>query len=292
MGIMTDNITTIYRERITPTDPRLKRSVHHDSRSRRYPFRTDGLVLTSVRHTRAGAIFDQGNIGACTAMAGVGCLLTGSFSAHPAAYYERAVAGAFALYSDATLEDPFPGSWPPDDTGSDGLTIAKVLTRRGEISGYQHTFSLEDALKALTVTPFITGTNWSENMFTFRSDGRVVPGGPVVGGHEYIADELDVQNQRIWFTNSWGTGWGAGGRFWMSWVDYGNLLAQRGDVTIFVPNTLPAPQPEPVEPQESDPHDSELWLQVKDWANSRGLCGPTSKAKAAVRKWAATKDLQ
>jgi hypothetical protein len=91
--------------------------------------------------------------------------------------------------------DDYPGQYPPDDTGCDGLTIAKVLTAAGEISGYQHTFSLDDALKALGVTPVITGvTSWYQDMFNPTADGRVHPTGGVAGGHEFVVDEIDAEH--------------------------------------------------------------------------------------------------
>lgn len=151
--------------------------------------------------------------------------------------------GAVALYSDATKADDYPGQYPPTDTGSDGLTIAKVLKAAGEISGYTHTFTLDDALKALGVTPVITGVNWYSNMFDPDTDGRVYPTGDIAGGHEFVVDEIDATNQRVWFTNSWGESWGLNGRAYLTFGDWGDLLGQQGDVTIFTPLTQPAPTP-------------------------------------------------
>lgn len=288
----------IYRERIPSTDPRCRRNINHDSRSRRYAFNTANLTLVSVRHTRHIDVLDQGDVGSCTGNAGVGCLGSGPFYAARGGAYTLDEPGAVQLYSDATREDPYDGFYPPTDTGSDGLTIAKVLTKAGEISGYQHTFSLEDALKALTLTPFITGTYWHRDMFDPTPDGQVKPTGAVVGGHEYLADELDAQEERIWFTNSWGKQWGVGGRFWMSWEDYGSLLMREGDVTIFVPRTVPAPQPtpepepEPVAPPAPvlDAADIQLIYETSLWSKKRHCCG-NDKAAASVRKWMQAKGL-
>jgi hypothetical protein len=294
-------MSVTYR-RIESTDPRLKRHVRHDDRSRDYPFDTSGLTIVSAKHTRRIPVLDQGQLGSCTGNAGIGCLGTDPYYATLAlptliktsrssltmedaervkAAYEQAArtgrplvlsgewqvtpgrtmpysldeAGAVQLYSDATKLDDYPGGYyAPDwsDTGSDGLSIAKALKNAGEIGGYQHTFSLDDALKALGVTPYITGTNWTSNMFDPDSDGRVYPTGSVEGGHEYVADEIDAANEQVWFTNSWGQ-WGVTrdgrpGRFYMTFADFGDLLGQQGDVTIFVPLTQPAPTPVPPTP--------------------------------------------
>jgi hypothetical protein len=280
--------TVIYRERLLqPSDPRLGRLVNHDSRSRLYPFDTSGLTLMNTRHLRKIPVFDQGNLGSCTGNAGIGCLGTGPFFATHGNHYSLDENGATTLYGDATRADSYDGEYPPTDTGCDGLTIAKVLTAAGEISGYQHTFSLNDALKALTLTPFITGVSWFQDMFTPAPDGQVRPSGTLAGGHEFVADQLDVDNQRIWFTNSWGSNWGVSGRFYMSWDDYGILLGQQGDVTIFVPITVEPPQPVPV---PRDPADVALAAAVKDWSRSRHV-GANAAAARAVRTWLIAKNL-
>jgi hypothetical protein len=287
---------TIIRERIPSTDPRLKRHVHHDSESRRYAFDTAGLSIVSAKHQRRIPVLDQGQLGSCTGNAGIGCLGTEPFFSNrpPAgvAVYAENEAGAVQLYSDATAADDYPGQYPPDDTGCDGLTIAKVLQRAGEISGYQHTFSLDDALKALGVTPFITGVNWYQTMFNPDPDGRVHPLGALAGGHEFVADEIDAEQGRVWFTNSWGTGWGVGGRFYMSFDDFGRLLAEQGDVTIFTPLTQPAPTPTPPAPAPADPADAALAVAFhhNDWVHHPHVLDNARVAHAG-RTWLAHKGL-
>jgi hypothetical protein len=237
--------------RIPSTDPRLGRHVRHDSRSRAYAYPTAGLSLVSTKHTRRIGVLDQGQLGSCTGNAGIGCIGTDPYydtlapALKPFTLNEE---GAVALYSAATKLDDEPGQYPPTDTGSDGLSIAKALQAAGEISGYQHTFSLNDALLALTQTPVITGVNWYEAMFSPLADGRLVVDGGVAGGHEFVVDELDVENQRVWMTNSWANSWGIAGRAYLTWDDWGRLLSEQGDVTIFTPLSQPAPTPTPVPP--------------------------------------------
>lgn len=329
----------IYRERIPSTDPRLKRHVHHDSESRRYPFDTAGLTLKSVKHTRRIPVLDQGQLGSCTGNAGIGCLgtdpyydtvalphvitTTGKLTAADAEEIKRRFldkvpdarargmvvlpegarytarvpytfdeSGAVQLYSDATKADDYPGQYPPTDTGSDGLTIAKVLTAAGEISGYQHTFTLDDALLALTATPFITGVTWYQDMFQPDPDGRVHPTGAVAGGHEFVADEIDATNERVWFTNSWSTDWGLAGRFYLSFGDYGKLLAQQGDVTIFTPLSAPPPTPTPVPPGPADTADQALAAAARPWvARHHTSIAGNHKMQAALKAWLVAKGL-
>jgi hypothetical protein len=43
--------------------------------------------------------------------------------------------------------------------------------------------------------------------------------------------------------NSWGLTYGIEGCFTFSWDDLGRLLDEAGDATLFVPLSMPAPQP-------------------------------------------------
>lgn len=183
----------------------------------------------------------------CTGNAALGCLGTGPFygTASSETAYPFTEAGAVGVYSAATEIDDAPGAYPPDDTGSDGLTVAKVLTQAGLISGYQHTFTIDDMLKALSVVPVIVGTVFLADMENPNRSGLVAVSGAELGGHEYIADEYDPQRDWIGFQNSWGPSWGVAGRFYMQTEDFGKLLARQGDVTVFTPLTQPAPTPSP-----------------------------------------------
>lgn len=243
-------------KRYDPTDSRLGRHVRHDSRSLNYLVEEQPLsALSSVRHVRHIPILDQGQIGSCTGNAATGNLGTGKFwddlGIQQALSIEDAVADeqfALSVYSAATHDDPWPGSYPPDDTGSDGLSVAKVCQTRGYLSGYLHATSLEATLTALAAQPVIVGTEWLNNMFAPASDGKLNVSGSVAGGHEYLLSELDVENQRVWMDNSWTTQWGIAGKAYLTWDDLGRLLDADGDCTVFVPVATPTPTPEPEDP--------------------------------------------
>ncbi len=296
---------TIHAERIPSTDPRLGRHIMHDDRSKAYRFDTTGLILQSVRHTRRVPIFNQGAVGSCTSDAGIGCLgtdpyydtlrsnIAGQVGPVTTGVYPLDEAGVLALYSAAETIDG-DGPYPPNDNGSTGLSVAQALKNAGEISGYQHTFSLDDALKALTVTPFITGITWYNSMFTSDPTGRVQPDGRtgIAGGHEIVADELVVEREEIWFTNSWGSGWGVNGRFWMSFADYGTLLGMQGDVTIFTPLNQPAPipTPVPVPPAPAADPDAVLAAAAHPWVAEYHI-GHNERMAVALKVWLAAKGL-
>lgn len=247
---------TVYRKRYEPSDPRLGRHVNHDSRSLLYRVQAEDLsTLKSIRHERYIPTLDQGQLGSCTGNAAVGCLGTGIFwsTAEVVSVLNPtdAVADeayAVNVYSAATQLDPYSGEYPPTDTGSDGLSVAKVLQKLGLIAGYQHATSFAAALTALSKQPVMVGTAWLKDMSTPANDGRLVVSGDEVGGHEYVLDELDVENQVVWMHNSWSDSWGIEGRAYISWVDLSRLLKAEGDCTVLTPTIQPAPQPTPPTP--------------------------------------------
>jgi hypothetical protein len=208
---------------------RLGRHVQHDERSRAYPFtpRHTG-PLVSIRHKRHVPPFDQGDLGSCTGNACAGALSTAPFA------HRFTESRAVKIYSAATKLDDVPGSYPPDDTGSDGLSVAKVALSSGYITRYEHCFDLQAVLAALQVGPVLLGVSWRTGFDNPTSDGRMTYTGSVRGGHEICADEIDVTNKRVWITNSWGTSWGVAGRAWWSWDDLTKILADSGDATVLI----------------------------------------------------------
>jgi hypothetical protein len=269
----------IYRRDLPRTDRRLGRHVHHDERSRQYAFDTSDIVITSVVHARAIGILDQGQVGSCTGNAGIGALATDPvFDPIKAeTFYPMTESGALKLYSNAEDVDG-DGPYPPNDNGSCGLSIAKCLQRANLISGYQHTFSREDALKALMTGPVLFGTNWYDRMFNPDPDGRVRIGGSLAGGHEIVAREIDAEKDRVWFDNSWGEGWGLKGRFYLTFDDFGTLLGQDGDIIVPVPVSAPAPVP------SADP-DQTLAFKTKAWAFGKHTWPATRTVAKALQDW-------
>jgi hypothetical protein len=272
------------------------RHVNHDSRSGSYAHvRTGAQQLRTITHPRHTAVLDQQRLGSCTGNAAAGCMGTGEFFATVTAaskWHRLDEVDAIGMYSRATQLDPWDGWYDPTkdavDTGSDGLSVAKALTEAGMISGYRHAFTLADALDALMSQPIITGTNWLTNMFTPTAEGLVTPGGDLAGGHEYVADGYDDVRGWVWFTNSWGWGFGLAGRFAMEAEAWGNLLGQDGDVTIFVPPTAPAPVPDP--PLDDLAADRTFAAALRPWATGRHV-GANAKAAGAVRTWLAARHL-
>ncbi len=281
--------------RFNPVDPRLGRHVLHDPASRAYSFKASGPVEPiNTRHFRKVPVFDQGATGSCVAQSTMGVLGTEPFYSAlqfvPDLWTQDYI---MALYSEITQNDPFEGAYPPDDTGTSGLSAAKVAKTRGLISGYEHTFSFEDMQAALKERPLITGVPWYRSFYEPDNDGvvSIKDGSPVVGGHEFVLDEINFQDELLGATNSWGD-YGVAGRFFIPFETYRRLLGEQADVTVFVPATMPEPKPEePVVTTESvQEADLLFWDTINYWSSVRHS-GSNARAAKAAQAWARSKGL-
>lgn len=219
--------TIILHENRVP-NRRLGRHVRHDPRSWQHPAAMAGH-LVSIRHERHVPIFDQGGLGSCTGNAAVGCISSGPFT------FRGTEDDAVSVYSDATKIDEFAGTYPPNDTGSSGLAVMKVLHKRGLIPGYTHAFDLYAVLRALVLRPGIVGMTWKTGCDSPNAEGVIRYQGAVRGGHEVCIDELNVEKKLAGFQQSWGPTWGLQGRFYMTWDDLGKALSDYGDATFPLP---------------------------------------------------------
>jgi hypothetical protein len=216
----------------------LGRYISHDPRSRVYPVTVDAPI-GPVLHDRFSSWLDQGELGSCTGNAGTGMLGSAPFSttAKAARIYNESY--AVKLYADATRTDDVSGYYPPMDTGSSGLAIAKVLRARGIIDRYEHAFSVRAALTALQRAPILIGSVWLSGMDQPDAHGFVQLSGSVEGGHEYFCREYEpgatFDTGVLTCDNSWSKSWGDWGRFRLTVAQFGYLLKQQGDVTAPVP---------------------------------------------------------
>jgi hypothetical protein len=177
--------------------------------------------------------FDQGDMFSCTGNAMAGVLMTDPFWS---ASRLLAESDAVRLYSEATHLDRIRGSFPPDDTGSTGLAVAKAAKKEGWITGYQHAFGLDHLLHGLSQRPGLLGIYWYTSFDSPLASGEcpLTPGAGVRGGHEVEMFRLDLEKQRVWCYQSWGPTWGGlgDGTFWFSFQTLTRLLAEHGDATF------------------------------------------------------------
>lgn len=288
-----ETVATIVRRTIPESvveGKRLGRHVHHDSRSLAYTV-PEGSP-TTARWERATPVLDQGQVGSCTGNAAAGHLGTAPEYATLAAKIAAGMlqldeAEALRLYSAAEIIDGGAG-YPPEDQGSSGLSVAKAAKAAGLISGYVHMTSIGACYTAIKSGPFINGSNWYTSMDSPDANGRVTISGSVRGGHEYEVIGYDATTDLWECVNSWGTGYGVGGHFFMSSPDFARLLSEQGDATQFVPLSSPAPTPVPPSPTPTpgDPVHAFLAAVPAGWETARHIGGNAVVAKAvqALRK--------
>jgi hypothetical protein len=255
-----------------PGPGRLGRHVEHDDRSLAYLVTPASATLVSKTWDRATPILDQGDLGSCTGNAAAGCLGTEPFDVASVALDETEA----VLYGEATTLDTVSGQYPPTDTGSTGLAVAKACKNDGLIAGYQHATSIDIALATIAGTaPVITGINWYTGFDSPDADGRVTIGkrDTIRGGHEFLVRGVDVENELVHADNSWGASWGAAGSFSFSFAHWERLLGKDGDVTVFAPLSGPAPTPTPTPTPTADAvFDKALasfWKAEKLWKANR-----------------------
>lgn len=214
---------------------RLGRHLWLDARS--LPYMVERSVtamstpLKNQNWERIIPILDQGQLGSCTGNAGTGLLGTEPFydkvgnTALGTGDLDPTACEKFAiqLYSDATKADPYPGTYPPTDSGSSGLAICQVLKTRGTIKSYNWAQTAHGFLQLLQWGPVMMGLSWYEAFFEPDNNGFIDSNqhwstSGLAGGHEVevVEVELDttnVNNSVLTCCNSWTTSWGDAGRF-------------------------------------------------------------------------------
>jgi len=301
-------LVTILRQR-QPYHPLLGRNINFDSRSWDYALQPQEVSIQAVRHRPYIDVLNQGDVGSCTGNAAVSCAYHAPFyspDAQPWAYAPDED-GALRWYARNTAEDGFSGefTYPPsggDDTGSDGLTASKVAQEAGIISGYQMAGDLDSSLQALMDRPGITGIPWYRSMFSAPSSGllTVTVSSGLAGGHELCVDEIVAADQPgngtgkllVGGPNSWGTEWGAQGRWYLTADDWWSLRQQDGDVYFWTAKSQPPPLPTPTPDPGYDEADLTLWSKTAPFRSDRHIAPHIRQAVHEMETWGARKGLR
>jgi hypothetical protein len=223
----------------------LGRTVEHDPRNFDFlhPIRKATGPLRSVTHTLAMPHLNQGNVGSCegnTLMEFLGCAKAinnrkayNRKRSHRVAAYPTEF-DALDAYSLATTldDDGIPGHYPPEDTGTSGVGIAKAGQELGGIGRYNWTRTFDAFRATLQTQPIMLGLNWYDSMFEYNGAGWVY--GPTSsdqpsGGHAILAYAWRPPTPKLrshtGCTNHWvqrdGTPWGVrigehDGSFWIA----------------------------------------------------------------------------
>lgn len=207
----------------------LGRKVNHDPRSRNFRAPVSA-THRPVSHQRFGLTLDQGLLGSCTGNALAHALNTRTL--HEIGTKLKTQRDAVRFYSKATSIDPFDGSYPPEDTGSDAVSVCKVARDEGLIDGFLWAFGLDQFLGALQLNPVMFGTWWHASMFRTDANGFLWPDGRKAGGHEVVALKDNPRKEYVEFQNSWGSHWGLRGRFRLTYATLNDLLLDQGDAVV------------------------------------------------------------
>jgi hypothetical protein len=265
---------------------RLGRNLNHDARSAAYRMPATATPK-DVGWDIHIAPMDQGNLGSCVPHAGTAMLATDPFWNTLDADLQRTLsdpqkAEAYALqtYRDVTRIDPYDGAWEPQDTGSDGLSLAKLLQQRGLNNGYQHVTDIPSAHAAIQAGPYPIGISWLTGMDQPGKDGVVKVTGSSRGGHEILLYRYDLTRDLWWCRNSWSDQFGLRGDFAFDTPGYQKLIGMQADGTPMTPITQPPPTPQPAGTSVTFTADQRTALD--DWAAAPHLW---RKATAAAKAW-------
>lgn len=211
-------------------------------RARKASYATDPSARRVFYGPLIASAPDQRDLGACTGYAALQCRLAEPFAlvTLPAPFGPLSTLADFEqlardIYSGATRRDPWPGAWPPDDTGSNGESALNEAISRGLFKSFTSVSTLAGLQRALQRGPCIAGVDWHEGMFAPTNCGQISPTGPVVGGHEFAVVGDDTEKKQIWGLNSWGDGFGVrvglhGGYFNLTYGAVSQLLAAGGEI--------------------------------------------------------------
>ena len=214
-------------------DDRLGRQVVHDPQSKRFLVpRAVDLPVASFRHR----VFDPDptpfqQIGCCT-----GCdqCIRADTAGNRVRGTVLGMADAIKFYSWASANDPWPGAYPPEDTGSSGLAAAKAAKFYGVIDRYEWIVQGVDVLLTqLRSRPVGVGTWWTDNMFNVDPESLIIgEGGAEAGGHQWSligwSRRFNAFEGQCW----WGDDWAQRSLFRIRKQHLADLLADDGDAHV------------------------------------------------------------
>lgn len=269
-------------------------------------------------------IWDQGQIGSCTAhgsgaaysfdLAKQGVEKNFTPSRLFVYYNAREIEGTTLEDSGATITDaikslnrygcPIEDDWlydvskfavrPPSKAYSDGVL-------REAVKYAQVAPTITEMKACLTTgTPIVIGFSVYDSFESQAvADTGDVPlpstSEQLLGGHCVLVVGYTVRNgKNVWICrNSWGTGWGDNGYFYMpeAYLTNRNLAEDFWTVqSVSSPSPTPIPpKPQPT-PTPTPDADHLLWTNIKTWANGHHY-GVTRKAANSVKEWAKAKGL-
>jgi len=202
-----------------------------------------------------GTILDQGKEGACVGFAWTGATIANPMPPEQQPAFEEGNSFAISVYKEAQKVDPWPGE---NYSGTSVLAGAKIAKEKGIIDEYRWCFSVEDLKDAvLNVGPVVIGVNWYKNMYGTDKNGLVSVSGDHVGGHAIMVtgfvNDFDIAGNPtpvFEWVNSWGPGYGKGGRGYIKYKDMEKLVGDMAEMCVPIKKNTPVlfgPNPIPEE---------------------------------------------
>jgi hypothetical protein len=192
-----------------------------DPQDKDYPMRAAIDMAVEPRPPwQSPPALDQGSEGSCVGFGSTHMLAAAPWM-HPLTYdFAR------GIYVEAKTVDEWQGE---DYEGTSVRAGMKVLQSRGLITEYLWTTSAETVRDYVyRRSAVVMGTNWYDRMMEPDEEGMVYPEGAAVGGHCWLVLGHSEARNAFRCLNSWGTGWGQKGRFWLSWEAFKFLLEEDG----------------------------------------------------------------
>ena len=151
---------------------------------------------------------NQGNLGACEAFTQLDIATTQprKLSFATQALFDAAAVNA---YKWITANDDIPGTYPPDDTGSDSLSGCKWLVKNGYAKSCQVLSGAAAVKVAIQSGPVITGMNWPDNFMQPDRCGNMPMANTPIGGHALAIMQYDAELDQWDLLNHWNQSWGA-----------------------------------------------------------------------------------
>jgi hypothetical protein len=203
------------------------RIVEPDPRDGLFPMRT---ILPGVwprkRRIRwtLGPVLDQGPTGSCVGHAAKAWVM-----ATPRPSGAARPPGAFDIYNLARQldDDPYNDNM---DTGTSIRGGMQALQLLGRAKSYVWASSVDEMARwVLTRGGLIIGVAWFDKMDIPDGRGQIHVSGRFLGGHAVFLYGTDRDDELFFGVNSWGSGWGLGGRFSLSYDDMDRLLRDDGE---------------------------------------------------------------
>lgn len=212
----------------------LGRIAAFDPRDRKFAIRPPAASKIDRRSMQwiTGAVLNQGATSQCVAYSGEQ-FLASSPVRNP--FYKTPA----ELYAECQQNDEWDGT---DYDGTSVRALFKVLREKGYIESWQNAFDIDTVVRhLLTTSPVILGTSWDYAMFEPFVFGRdkatfIKRGGGQAGGHAYLLKGVNLDRAchcggsgaaRI--LNSWGKGWGDGGKAWVCLKELSSLISESGE---------------------------------------------------------------